>query len=114
MSADSFRLNIQKINALDLFTLSLPLPIHPDTKNNSRRSTCGTGCVWGMPSLPPLSSLACIHIKRDYFKENIMSFSSGKKKLSVINGCSHYAGVPIERYSSQFQEVKLVQTAAIF
>ena len=26
-------------------------------KNNSRRITYGTGCVWGMPSLSPLSSL---------------------------------------------------------
>ena len=27
-------------------------------KNNSRRITFGLGCVWGMPSLSPLSSLA--------------------------------------------------------
>ena len=27
-------------------------------KNNSRRITYGLGCVWGMPSLSPLSSLA--------------------------------------------------------
>ena len=27
------------------------------TKNNSRRITYGIGCVWGMPSLSPLSSL---------------------------------------------------------
>ena len=27
-------------------------------KNNSRRITYGIGCVWGMPSLSPLSSLA--------------------------------------------------------
>ena len=26
-------------------------------KNNSRRITYGIGCVWEMPSLPPLSSL---------------------------------------------------------
>jgi len=26
-------------------------------KNNSRRITYGIGCVWGMPSLSPLSSL---------------------------------------------------------
>ena len=29
----------------------------PDSKNNSRRITYGIGCVWGMPSLSPLSSL---------------------------------------------------------
>ena len=27
-------------------------------KNNSRRITYGIGCVWGMPSLSPVSSLA--------------------------------------------------------
>ena len=26
-------------------------------KNNSRRITYGIGCIWGMPSLSPLSSL---------------------------------------------------------
>ena len=52
----------------------------------------------GMRSLHPLSSLAGIHIKRDYFKENIMSFSSGKKKMSAIHGCSHYAGVHREAF----------------
>ena len=31
---------------------------YPDSKNNSRRITYGIGCVWGMPSLSPLSSLA--------------------------------------------------------
>ena len=30
-------------------------------KNNSRRITYGIGCVWGMPSLSPLSSLAEIY-----------------------------------------------------
>ena len=29
-------------------------------KNNSRRITYGIGCVWGMPSLSPLSSLGTI------------------------------------------------------
>ena len=29
-------------------------------KKNSRRITCGIGCVWGIPSLSPLSSLAWI------------------------------------------------------
>ena len=29
----------------------------PDSENNSRRITYGIGCVWGMPSLSPLSSL---------------------------------------------------------
>ena len=48
-----------------------------------------------------------------------MSFSSGKKKLSVIHGCSHYAGVHREAFhctctihSSQLHVVRLVQTAA--
>ena len=31
---------------------------YPDSRKNSRRITYGIGCVWGMPSLPPLSSLA--------------------------------------------------------
>ena len=31
--------------------------LSPDSKNNSRRITYGIGCVWGMPSLSPLSSL---------------------------------------------------------
>ena len=30
---------------------------YPDSKNNSRRITYGIGCVWGMPSLSPISSL---------------------------------------------------------
>ena len=34
----------------------------PDSKNNSRRITYGTACVWWMPSLSPLSSLALIHV----------------------------------------------------
>ena len=34
--------------------------IYPDSRKNSRRITYGIGCVWGMPSLPPLSSLANI------------------------------------------------------
>ena len=29
-------------------------------KNNSRRITYGIGCVWGIPSLSPLSSLAIL------------------------------------------------------
>ena len=32
-------------------------------KNNSRRITYGIGCVWGMPSLSPLSSLDSYWIK---------------------------------------------------
>ena len=32
--------------------------LYPDSKNNSRRITYGIGCVWGMPFLSPLSSLA--------------------------------------------------------
>jgi len=35
----------------------IPLGIY-GLKNNSGRITCGIGCVWGMPSLSPLSSLA--------------------------------------------------------
>ena len=35
----------------------IPLGIY-GLKNNSRRITYGIGCVWGMPSLSPLSSLA--------------------------------------------------------
>ena len=31
--------------------------LYPDSKNNSRRITYGIGCVKGMPSLSPLSSL---------------------------------------------------------
>ena len=34
----------------------IPLGIY-GLKNNSRRITYGIGCVWGMPSLSPLSSL---------------------------------------------------------
>ena len=34
----------------------IPLGIY-GLKNNSKRITCGIGCVWGMPSLSPLSSL---------------------------------------------------------
>ena len=30
-------------------------------KNNSRQITYGIGCVWGMPSLSPLSSLGVTH-----------------------------------------------------
>ena len=33
------------------------LIFYPDSKNNSRRITHGIGCIWGMPSLSPLSSL---------------------------------------------------------
>ena len=33
--------------------------LYPDSKNNSRRIAYGVGCVWGMPSLSPLSSLGC-------------------------------------------------------
>ena len=32
-------------------------------KNNSRRITYGIGCVWGMPSLSPLSSLGYKYMK---------------------------------------------------
>ena len=31
--------------------------LYPDSKNNSRRITYGIWCVWGIPSLSPLSSL---------------------------------------------------------
>ena len=41
--------------------------LYPDSKNNSRRITYGIGCVWGMPSLSPLSSLASTESIEVYF-----------------------------------------------
>ena len=40
-----------------------PIPIVTcGLKNNSRRITYRIGCVWGVPSLSPLSSLGVSHI----------------------------------------------------
>ena len=41
----------------------IPLGIY-GFKNNSRRITYGIGCMWGMPSLSPLSSLGLKLIKK--------------------------------------------------
>ena len=78
VSANSFRVNIQKCSrSLNAFIAFRPTCFawrlvmrnlhetstqharyfYPDSKNNSRRITYGIGCVWGMPSLSPLSSL---------------------------------------------------------
>ena len=77
VSADSFRFNTQKCSrSLYAFIAFRPTcfarlvmrnlhetatqrarELYPDSKNNSRRITCGIGCVWGMPSPSPLSSL---------------------------------------------------------
>ena len=35
-------------------------------KNNSRRITYGIGCIWGMPSLSPLSSLGYIQLNKEH------------------------------------------------
>ena len=40
-------------------------------KNNSRRITYGIGCVWGMPSLSPLSSLDMTNsLRKKSYSEN--------------------------------------------
>ena len=78
VSANSFRFNIQKCSrSLYAFIAFRPTcfawrlvmrnlhetsthrarSLYPHSKNNSRRITYGIGCVWGMPSLSPLSSL---------------------------------------------------------
>ena len=41
-------------------------------KNNSRRITYGIGCVWGMPSLSPLSSLGYFELM-DLFKRHCLT-----------------------------------------
>ena len=74
VSADLFRFNIQKCSqSLYSFIAFRPTcfawrlvmrnlhetstQLYLDSKNNSRRITYGIGCVWGMPSLSPVSSL---------------------------------------------------------
>ena len=52
---------------------------------NSRRITCGIGCVWGMPSLSPLSSLVSGQITDstiDFFAYVL------QKNLKVANQCT--------------------------
>ena len=77
VSADSFSFNIQECSrslytfiafrptcfARRLFMRNLhetstqrARQLYLDSKNNSRRITFGIGCIWGMPSLSPLSS----------------------------------------------------------
>ena len=97
VSADSLRFNIQKCSrSLYAFIAFRPTCfawrlvmrnlheistqrarwLYPDSKNNSRRITYGTGCVWGMPSLSPLTSLG-LYVKMK-IKQNLTNVISTK------------------------------------
>ena len=51
-------------------------------RNNSRRKTYGIGCVWGMPSLSPLSSLVTDRIGRH---EVLLPINHNFNKICDIN-----------------------------
>ena len=97
LSADSFRFNIQKcFRSLFAFIALRPTCfawrlvmrnlhetstqrarwLYPDSKNNSRRITCGIGYVWGMPSLSPLSSLGITYVDVSNFRLLFFCFLS--------------------------------------
>ena len=60
----------------------IPIGIY-GLKNNSRRITYGIGCVWGMPSLSPLSSLA-LNITSFFFKETYINIMQRNKHQQTI------------------------------
>ena len=97
VSADSFRVNIQECSrSLYAFIAFRPTCfaqrlvmrnlhetstqrarwLYPDSKNNSRRITCGIGYVWGMPSLSPLSSLGITYVDVSNFRLLFFCFLS--------------------------------------
>ena len=58
-------------------------------KNNSRRITYGIGCVWGMPSLSPLSSLG---FQPRLIVPSTSAIGTAGSVMTIglsINGCSH-------------------------
>ena len=80
------RLVMRNIQAAREVTLSrFSNRLLPDSKNISRRITYGLGCVWGMPSLSPLSSLdnvKTVHFS-SFFQDRVI-WSQFAKNLKPI------------------------------
>ena len=76
--------------------------LYPDSKNNSWRITYGIGCVWGMPSLSPLSSLGInnkntcfgfqwmkkVRVKKQGLPSEVFSTTAGEIGRTMFSGRS--------------------------